>query len=56
MSYKSLRQQLNELEIELQTVTDPYQIRTLKERIQDLQFSILKYGDNGNNDYVDSNY
>ena len=42
---KTLRQQLNELEIELQSTTDPAQIKLLKERIEDIQFIILKFGE-----------
>ena len=42
---KTLRQQLNELEIELQSTTDPAQIKLLKERIEDIQFTILKFGE-----------
>ena len=42
---KTLRQQLNELEIELQSTTDPVQVKLLKERIEDIQFTILKFGE-----------
>ena len=42
---KTLRQQLNELEIELQSTTDPAQIKLLNERIEDIQFLILKFGE-----------
>lgn len=42
---KTLRQQLNELEIELQSTTDPVQVKLLKERIEDIQFNILKFGE-----------
>ena len=42
---KTLRQQLNELEIELQSTTDPAQVKLLKERIEDIQFTILKFGE-----------
>jgi len=45
MAYKTLRRQLNELEIELQSTTDPTQLNLLKERIEDIQFTILKYGE-----------
>lgn len=42
---KTLRQQLNELEIELQSTTDLAQVKLLKERIEDIQFTILKFGE-----------
>jgi len=42
---KTLRQQLNELEIELQSTTDLVQVKLLKERIEDIQFTILKFGE-----------
>ena len=42
---RTLNQQLNELEIELQSTTDPAQIKLLKERIEDIQFIILKFGE-----------
>ena len=42
---RTLHQQLNELEIELQSTTDPAQIKLLKERIEDIQFIILKFGE-----------
>ena len=42
---RTLHQQLNELEIELQSTTDPAQIKLLKERIEDIQFTILKFGE-----------
>lgn len=42
---RTLQQQLNELEIELQSTTDPAQIKLLKERIEDIQFIILKFGE-----------
>ena len=43
MAYKTLRRQLNE--IELQSTTDLVQVKLLKERIEDIQFTILKYGE-----------
>ena len=42
---RTLHQQLNELEIELQSTTDPAQTKLLKERIEDIQFIILKFGE-----------